>query len=337
MLYKAIRASFVCLTLSACSQSLLVTVGPVPDAATTTRTIWSRGRTVFDPVTVDEQPIDRFYRVLDSDLRTAIVEVPVPEDREPRVSIETLDATGCVLGRGFAPAGGPYWRIPLEPAVDCGRVQQEQRPSQPQPEPGPPTDTDGDGVPDALDLCPMEDNRERALYEGKSWIRSVYPDPARPGCPAPDSDGDGYPDPVDDCPDRPRGPYPGLRPGCPDTMCDTPPAVVLPLPPGGSAAPAILDATPLKIPAGERRRVVVRVTGVDVDVSSISRIDNYTGGRVQITGRRALSRNHYEIDVWTDREGWTGVTGGLELWLRTPAARLRLEGLEVVPAPTSCD
>lgn len=335
MTNKAISASFVCLALlSACSPQLILTAGPVPEDTAAVRAVSSFGGSELAELV----PLRAWYRANEGDRKTAIVPVGAPADMEPRVVLEALDGSGCVLARGAA-RHPDYWGVALEPVQDCGRIRQEQpgQPAQPQPEPGPPTDTDGDGVPDASDFCPLEDNRERALYEGKSWIGSVYPDPARPGCPAPDSDGDGYPDPVDACPDRPRGPYPGLRPGCPDTLCDTPKPVVLPLPPGGSATPAILDATPLRIPAGERRKIVVRVTGVDVDVSSISRIDNYTGGRVQITGRKALSRNHYEIDVWTAREGWTGLTRGFELWLVTPAARLRLEGLEVVPAPTSCN
>ena len=121
MLAKAIPASFVCLALLfACSRQLVITAGPVPDAATTTRATWSAGRTVFDPTHVELQPISAWYRVDAADLRTAIVAIEAPAETEPRVIVDALDGTGCVLARGFAPAGGPYHRIAMEPVDRCG-------------------------------------------------------------------------------------------------------------------------------------------------------------------------------------------------------------------------
>lgn len=214
MLNKAISASFVCLALTACSDRLVFTAGPLPDAATTTRSTWSLGSTLFDPVTVDVQPISAWYQAHDSDPRTAIVEIGAPADREPRVIVDALNDDGCLLARGFAPAGGPYWAVQLAPVDNCGV---ETAPPSPEPMPMPEQpqpdfkDSDGDGVIDSHDLCP-------------DVAAGATPDPRRLGCPAPaptDIDGDGILDDVDLCPRQPSGSYPDPRRlGCPQPDSD---------------------------------------------------------------------------------------------------------------------
>ena len=63
------------------------------------------------------------------------------------------------------------------------------------PEQCPDLDDDGDGIPNKLDLCPLEPGI-----------------PETHGCPVKDTDGDGVPDHLDNCPNEPG---PAWNHGCP--------------------------------------------------------------------------------------------------------------------------
>lgn len=337
--------AFVAFAILAACSSRPVVVRGVPED--------SRVRLFYNLAGAVDVPADHVYQTQHGLI--AVEDLPPDATRAtsiPLLSVEARRFDGCLL----ASVTQQSWEVRLRPVLDCGRLS-EPTPAQqplrvdPKPDPAPAVDTDGDGVLDAADLCPQEDARFRELCTvplktnvrgecvavGGRVVGYSVPSPTRLGCLDGDRDADGYPDSVDDCPDVARGPYPGPGAGCPDTKCPTPAPVLLrwqpsqTFPPGtDTSAPKIVDATPTKLPAGERRTIVVRVTGVDA--RTLSRVDNSTPLIVEQLG--GLTNAHAYLQVKAPAGAPVGALGDLLLFFGTTT--LRLSGLEVVPAPTSC-
>lgn len=145
------------------------------------------------------------------------------------------------------------------------------------------------------------------------------PDMAEPPPPQDvDSDGDGVLDSADQCPAVPAGPYPDRdyrRRGCPDTTC--------PL--------KVLTEAPFALPAGERRRFLVPVA----DINNFT-VEPGPGGcgssDFALWGWR-VGAGFVELVV--DKQARAKNCGDLVV-VPTAGRAVRVAGLEIVAAPTSC-
>lgn len=308
-------AALAAFLLTACSPRPVVVRGVPED---------SRVMVFFNLLGGVEVPPDHVYQTKDGLM--AVEDLPHEATLAsplPLLAVEARRFDGCLL----ASVTQQSWAVTLRPVENCGRGSEPTPAQQPlkiepklEPQPVPPADRDGDGIVDPQDQCP-------------DTPAGRFPAPQRPGCPDGDRDADGYPDSVDDCPDRPRGDYPGIGAGCPDTRCPTPaPDFSFVQPPLDSdKTPRIFNATPLLLPAGERRTIVLTMRNVTGKLVSVS---NPASAALIVEKWSALSSETVLLQVKVRADAESGPLPALVLYFGS--TRLELAGLEVVPAPVTC-